>query len=261
MLCCGLRFATAAEHLARRTKPPVSKLRHLVSRPQIFSFHPFNERIKPGTCEMSQFFSKLRWRLVTTVLLTLVAVIALAGSYRYSMHSTAKDFEECMETVEAAAVTTEERSARIAHCQSQFAARRKAGGGYAYYDFMQNRTFDIAGPNPTAEERRQIDNAYMEFLNAQGRDTQLSDLAKRQAEKEQAVLERSRQAAGPPLVLTPKVPLPARRPLSRSKDTSCEDGALSCGWAKLSTAVKNAFASSAKRTPISGEAGETSPNQ
>ena len=97
------------------------------------------------------------------------------------MNSAAKDFEECAERVQAEAVTSDERSAQTAHCQSQFAGRRKVGGGYTYYDFMQNRSFDIAGPNPTDEERRRIDQAYMEFLNAQGRDALSSDLAKRQA--------------------------------------------------------------------------------
>jgi hypothetical protein len=209
---------------------------------------------------MAQLLSKVHWRFVTTALLALVAAVAIAGTYRYSMHSAAKDFEECAERVRTESAAASERSTQAAHCQSQFAGRRKVGGGYTYYDFMQNRTFDIAGPNPTDEERRQIDHAYMEFLNAQGRDALSSDLARRQAEKEQAVLEHSRQAVGPPLVLTPKVPLPARRPINRSKDTSCEDGALSCSWAKLSTAVKNAFASSSKRTPVSGDVGEAAPN-
>ena len=209
---------------------------------------------------MSQLLSKVHWRLVTAALLTLVAVATIGVLYRYSIHLVAKDFEECVERIQEDAVTADERSALTAQCQSQFAGRRKAGGGYTYYDFMQNRTFDIAGPNPTDEERRQIDHAYMEFLDTQGRDARLSDFAKRQAETEQAVLERSREGVGPPLVLTPKVPLPTRRPPNLSKTSPCEDGTLSCSWAKLSTAVKNAFASSTQRKPISGEASATSPS-
>jgi hypothetical protein len=65
------------------------------------------------------------------------------------------------------------------------------------------------------------------------------DLAKAQANQEQATLNRVR----PPLILTPKIPLPIKRPaIERSR--SCEDGSLSCSWAKLSAAVRNAFASS-----------------
>ena len=55
-------------------------------------------------------------------------------------------------------------------CNARFAGRRKEGGGYTYYDFMQNRHFDILGPNPTAEERKQIDRQYIGFLDAQRRE-------------------------------------------------------------------------------------------
>ncbi len=51
------------------------------------------------------------------------------------------------------------RAAALAECNAKFAGRRKPGGGYTYYDFMQNRSFDIAGPNPTPEEQRKIDRA------------------------------------------------------------------------------------------------------
>jgi hypothetical protein len=109
---------------------------------------------------------------------------------------------------------------------------------------MQNRSFDIAGPNPTEDERKQIDRSYMEFLGLQRREILSSDLAKAQADQEQATLERGRQDAGAPLVLMPKIPLPVKRPpIERSK--ACEDGSLSCSWEKLSTAIRNAFASSA----------------
>ncbi len=41
----------------------------------------------------------------------------------------------------------------------------------------------------------------------------------------------------------------AKRPVDRSKSTRCEDGSLSCSWAKFSAIVKNAFASSSKTKP------------
>ena len=61
----------------------------------------------------------------------------------------------------------------------------------AYFDFMQNRTFHIAGPNPTEGERKQIDHSYMEFLGAQRREMLLSELTKAQANQEQAGLDRA----------------------------------------------------------------------
>ena len=59
------------------------------------------------------------------------------------------DFEACADIAEQAS-TKEEKASRLGDCHSKFAGRRKPGGGYTYFDFMQNRHFDIAGPNPTA---------------------------------------------------------------------------------------------------------------
>ena len=176
--------------------------------------------------------------------LALLAVATVLVDYRRSESRVAKDFEECSEEAQTQAASTTEFSNLVKHCGERFAGRRKAGGGYTYFDFMQNRTFDIAGPNPTEDERRQIDRAYLEFLSAQRRDMLSSDLAKRQADADQAALERIAPNVGAPLALTPKIPLPVKRPLV-ARSRPCEDESLSCGWAKLSAAVKNAFASSA----------------
>jgi hypothetical protein len=183
------------------------------------------------------------WGLAIVAILALLAVATVLLGYRSSEPLAAKDYEECAEEAQANTSSNIEYSKLITHCGERFAGRRKAGGGYAYFDFMQNRTFGIAGPNPTEDERKQIDRSYMEFLGAQRREMLLSDLAKAQANEEQAALDPARQNAGAPLALTPKIPLPAKRPVvERSK--TCEDESLSCSWAKLSAAVRNAFASS-----------------
>jgi hypothetical protein len=69
-----------------------------------------------------------------------------------------------------------ERGASMVDCNARFGGRRKAGGGYFYYDFMQNRHFDIAAPNPTVEEHRQIDYAYIGFLAARRREAVSAEL-------------------------------------------------------------------------------------
>ncbi len=186
--------------------------------------------------------------LTMAALLALLAAAVLLVNYRLSGRQVANDFEECQEKAETSS-SEAERSANINQCGQRFAGRRKAGGGYAYYDFMQNRTFDIAGPNPNEEERKQIDRSYVEFLGTQRQEMLSSELAKRQSDQEQATLEQSRQAAvDPPPAVTEKIPLPVKRPpVERSR--ACEDGSLSCGWAKLSAAVKNAFASSSRTKP------------
>jgi len=183
------------------------------------------------------------WALAAASLVLLAGASAWIG-YDVSGPHIAKDYENCAEEAKATAPSGAEYTKLITRCGERFAARRKVGGGYTYFDFMQNRSFDLAGPNPTEDERKQIDRTYMEFLGSQGREMLLSDLAKAQANLEQATLQRGRQDVGAPLVLAPKIPLPAKRPpIERAK--ACEDGSLSCSWAKVSAAVRNAFALSA----------------
>jgi hypothetical protein len=182
------------------------------------------------------------WALAIASLALLAGASAWIG-YGSSGPRVAQDYEECADEAKTNASSGPEYSKLIIHCGERFAGRRKSGGGYTYFDFMQNKTFDIAGPNPTESESKQIDHSYMEFLGAARRETILSELMKAQANMEQAGIDRSRQNAGAPLPLTSKIPLPAKRSVvERSKP--CEDGSLSCGWAKLSAAVRGAFASS-----------------
>lgn len=181
-----------------------------------------------------------RWVVPAIACLALLAgASAWIGS---SAPQLAKDYEDCAEQAQANAASSGEYSRLIARCGERFAGRRKIGGGYVYFDFMQNRSFDIAGPNPTEDERKQIDRSYMKFLDVQRREILLSDLARAQANLEQAGIDRAQQFPGPPLALTPRVPLPQKRPvIERAK--ACEDGSLSCSWTKLSAAVRSAFAS------------------
>jgi hypothetical protein len=181
-----------------------------------------------------------------------LVVVAVWLVFRGSPHRVARDFEECVEQVEANAASADERGVPMTDCGARFSGRRKAGGGYVYYDFMQDRSFEIAGPNPTAEERKQIDREYMVFLDAQRRDAVSAELTNRQNEQLKADLERARQPVGPPApvgpptVLTPKVAASAaaKKPADRPRSVRCAPGSLSCGWARLSAAVKNALASS-----------------
>jgi hypothetical protein len=185
---------------------------------------------------------------VALALFALVALVALWLGFNGSSSQLARDFEECIEQAQATPSTDDARSALMTDCNARFAGRRKPGGGYSYYDFMQDRNFDIAGPNPTAQEREQIDHAYMGFLDAQRREAVSAEVARRQNEQLRVDLERA-QPVGPPMVLTPaNVPLPTARP-TQAKSARCENGSLSCGWAKFSAVVKNAFASLSKTKP------------
>src|SRR5215510_13788474 len=93
---------------------------------------------------------------------TIVAVTALViAALRLSVPSPSvgRDFEECAEW-NRKMFSGAERVTRIMDCGARFAGRRKVGGGYTYYDLFQYRSFDIAGPNPTANERTRIYSEY-----------------------------------------------------------------------------------------------------
>ena len=183
-----------------------------------------------------------RWGIAIAIAVSLAAAGVVWLGHRNLEPPFAMDYEDCAEEAQAYSSSSLEYSQRITHCGTRFAGRRKAGGGYTYFDFLQNRTFDIAGPNPTEQERKKIDWSYMEFLGAQRREMLLSNLARAQANGEEA-LKRGRQDAESPLALPPKIPLPVKRPpVERAR--SCEGGSLSCSWARVTAAVRNAFASS-----------------
>ena len=80
---------------------------------------------------------------------------------------------------------------KLAECNAKFAGRRKPGGGYTYYDFMQDRTFDIAGPNPTPEEQKKIDEQYTAYLERERRNNIAAALT-----AQAATAGASRRAAG-----------------------------------------------------------------
>jgi hypothetical protein len=172
------------------------------------------------------------------------------------------DFEECADAAEKSA-TREDKSAALAECNAKFAGRRKPGGGYSYYDFMQDRTFDIAGPNPTADEQKFIDQQYTAYLENQRR----NNIAAAATAKQQQELEPSPPPPPQPQPDVqqaslksdiPKVPLPVQRPTSkqqaaaneRLRAANCAKDQFSCEWPKLSeglNGLKKLFSSTSAK--------------
>ena len=156
------------------------------------------------------------------------------------------DFESCADVAERAK-TREEKTAKLAECNAKFAGRRKPGGGYTYYDFMQDRTFDIAGPNPTPEEQKKIDEQYTAYLERERRSNIAAALAAKQHQPEpppaqdvQQVSLSSEQAAASPLAETEKVPVPVASPVkqaARIRAAQCAKNQFSCEWPRLSEKV------------------------
>ena len=149
---------------------------------------------------------KAKWLLAAAIMAMALPIVSGWLWFQLSAPSIARDFEECAEQAEAASVG--QRSALLTDCGRLFAGRRKPGGGYSYYDFMQDRSFDIAGPNPTADERKQIDQEYMKYLDFVRRDVRSAELAQQQNNISIADAGSIGTAIGqpirPPIVLTPK---------------------------------------------------------
>ena len=120
-----------------------------------------------------------------------------------------RDYEECSENAEITATSKDERAILLTQCDLQFVGRRKMGGGYSYHDFMQNRHFDIAGPNPSPEEFKRIDQEYIAYLAVRSRDAIGAAFAKKQSERTNKDPETDQKSTGslpdvgPPMVITP----------------------------------------------------------
>ncbi|MEH2539144.1 MULTISPECIES: hypothetical protein [unclassified Bradyrhizobium] len=174
-------------------------------------------------------------------------VLAPVASDAQWWRSAPYDFESCADVAEKAA-TKEEKTAKLAECNAKFAGRRKPGGGYTYYDFMQDRTFDIAGPNPTPEEQKKIDEQYTAYLERERRNHIAAAAAAKQQQPEpppaqgiqdiQQVSLRTEQA--PALVETERVPIPVASPVkqaARIKAAQCAKSQFSCEWPRLSESI------------------------
>lgn len=152
------------------------------------------------------------------------------------------DFEECADAAEKAA-TKAEKTAALANCNAKFAGRRKPGGGYSYYDFLQDRTFDIAGPNPTPEEQKKIDAAYTAYLANQRRSDEAAQAAMRQQREQEQQAQQLQQVALRTEVA--RVPVPVERPKvqqtvgQRPKGAPCAKGSFSCEWPRLSESLND----------------------
>jgi hypothetical protein len=190
------------------------------------------------------------WLLAIAVAATMALAIVWLEFGGSPSPDLATDYEDCAERMQAQGAPANELDGMLTGCSARFAGRRKAGGGYTYYDFMQDKKFDIAGPNPTAEERKAIDREYIVYLDGQKREAMSQALAKRQDDQLRADIETARQPAGAPLALAPAtVPLPVPRRVAEQRERArhCAEDRLMCTLSKLSTAVKDAFASSKTR--------------
>lgn len=147
-----------------------------------------------------------------------------------------KDFEECSQSAQQPGLSKDAQTKIISECDVKFAGRRKPGGGYTYFDFMQNRHFDIAGPNPTPKELKRMDQEYLAYLEANREaPADVVDAGQAIAAINNQMRPVSYQKPVQPTVAA-KQPAPVSR--ARVRKDVCKSDALSCGWTKITTTVK-----------------------
>lgn len=183
-------------------------------------------------------------------------LLAHSDAHAQWWRSGPKDFEDCADLAEKAK-TREDRTAQLGECNAKFAGRRKVGGGYTYYDFMQDRSFDIAGPNPTPDEQKKIDQEYTAYLEKQRRSNIVAAFnARQQQEKvQEAPVQPPPPSQQPPAqqpapqiqqaslrTQTERVPMPVASPVkqaARIRAAQCAKNAFSCEWPRLSQSLED----------------------
>jgi hypothetical protein len=181
-------------------------------------------------------------RLSALLIAAIAGCIALAPSRAPAQwwRSAPADFEECADKAEKVAAK-EDRTAALSDCNAKFAGRRKPGGGYSYFDFMQNRSFDIAGPNPTPEEQKKIDEHYTDFLDRERRNSIAAAFSAKQHQQQQlqqASLKSESDKAALTTAAIGKNPTATSDLRSRARTASCPRGSFSCEWPRLSEGIK-----------------------
>jgi hypothetical protein len=183
--------------------------------------------------------------LMLSVAVAGAAMLAPARVDAQWWRSAPRDFEDCADAAEKAK-TKQEKTSQLADCNAKYAGRRKPNGGYTYYDFLQDRSFDIAGPNPTPEEQKAIDQEYARYLERQRRENMTAALALKQ---QQEVQEQSPPVPppAPPVIQkvtlrtdTVRVPVPVASPVKqaeRIRAAKCAKDAFSCDWPRLSSSL------------------------
>jgi hypothetical protein len=148
------------------------------------------------------------------------------------------DFEDCADIAEKNPAK-EARTKALSECNAKFAGRRKPGGGYSYFDFMQNKNFDIAGPNPTVEEQRHIDEQYAIYLEGQRRSSIAAAFAAKQQQLQQASLTSEPEKAPVATGSVAKQPPKATGDLRRIRPIGCPKHSFSCEWPRLSEGISD----------------------
>jgi hypothetical protein len=104
---------------------------------------------------------------------------------------------------------------------------------------MQNRSFDIAGPNPTPKEQKQIDEQYTEFLDRERQSNIAAAFAAKQQQQLQQATFKSETEKAPAPMAPPHKPALAGGNAKRLKASNCARHSFSCDWPRLSEGLND----------------------
>jgi hypothetical protein len=175
--------------------------------------------------------------LLSVAIVCCVALVPARSNAQWWGARAPADYEECAESADKAA-SKEAKAMQLAECGVKFAARRKAGGGYTYFDFMQNRHFDIAGPNPTPEEQKHIDEQYTEYLSRERRSAITAAFTQKQQQLQRAPVESEKKSASTEVTSKPRVATVGTA-IARPRTSNCASDSFSCNWPRLAEGVKD----------------------
>jgi hypothetical protein len=141
--------------------------------------------------------SRLRLGIGAAVLIVATAAVTASVMSRWNPFPP-QDYEDCAARSAKDAKSKEALSILLSICGTEFKGRRKAGGGYTYYDRCQDRAVEIKGPNPTTDEQKDMREECLAYLDAQARvaaeDTESERKAQQAAQEASAEATRKLQA-------------------------------------------------------------------
>jgi hypothetical protein len=138
--------------------------------------------------------SRLQAVLGAAVLIVATAAISIIVVSKWNLFPPT-DYEDCAARAAKEAKSKDGLSVLLSICESEFAGRRKPGGGYTYYEscpgrtFDFGRTFDINGPNPTLEEQKHMRQQCLAKLEAE------RQAGVKEAQAEREVQQAAREAS------------------------------------------------------------------
>jgi hypothetical protein len=178
-----------------------------------------------------------KFALLPVAIVCCVVLIPAGSNAQWWGARAPADYEECAESAEKAA-SKEASATQLSECGVKFAARRKPGGGYSYFDFMQNRHFAIAGPNPTPEEQKYVDEQYAAYLGRERRSAIAAAFIRKQQQLQHTAPQSEKKSSAPETANKPRVATVGNA-LSRPASANCARDSFSCNWPRLAEGIKD----------------------